>query len=248
MFPEFLACDVTFGVTKERRNLFLIAGVDGNKKVFTCFHCFMPSKQAKAFHWALQVAARHLLTDNILSFNQCIACDQEQAMFDPLRMMMKHQDCLRRSHNRLDKYHLLTKEWKNTVEGKVNGDEAKAILSILKEKISHLFDYPETVQELTLVVNNYNKYYQTIKSELNSDHVCESIEEVFLRIYTNLEYVAHCHFKTVGTLGFKGDSIVEASNSGYKHGSLAVSTSMKIHTSSSVQLKIGEHQNLKKHK
>ena len=39
MFPEFLACDVTFGVTKERRNLFLIAGVDANKKVFTCFHC-----------------------------------------------------------------------------------------------------------------------------------------------------------------------------------------------------------------
>ena len=39
IFPEFLACDVTFGVTKERRNLFLISGVDANNKVFTCFHC-----------------------------------------------------------------------------------------------------------------------------------------------------------------------------------------------------------------
>ena len=27
MFPEFLACNVTFGVTKEQINLFLIAGI-----------------------------------------------------------------------------------------------------------------------------------------------------------------------------------------------------------------------------
>ena len=71
-------------------------------------------------------------------------------MYQPLRMMMTHKDCLKQSHNRLDKYHLLTKEWKNTVEGKVNDDEAKAILSILKDKISHLFDYPDIVNELNL--------------------------------------------------------------------------------------------------
>ena len=76
MFPEFLACDVTFGVTKERRNLFIIAGVDANNKILTCFHCFMPSKQDCAYHWALQVAARNVLTNNILSLNQYIACDQ----------------------------------------------------------------------------------------------------------------------------------------------------------------------------
>ena len=88
MFPEFLSCNVTFGVTKERRNLFLIAGVDANNKVFTCFHCFMPSKQARAYHWVLRVAARHLLTDNVLSLNQCFACDQEYSMYQALRQMM----------------------------------------------------------------------------------------------------------------------------------------------------------------
>ena len=30
MFPEFLPCDVTFGVNKEQRNLFLVVGVDGS--------------------------------------------------------------------------------------------------------------------------------------------------------------------------------------------------------------------------
>ena len=44
IFPDFLACDVTFGVTKERRNLFLLAGVDGSNNVFTCSHCYMPPK------------------------------------------------------------------------------------------------------------------------------------------------------------------------------------------------------------
>ena len=36
-FPEFWACDATFGVTKEQRNLFLIASIDGNNKVLTIF-------------------------------------------------------------------------------------------------------------------------------------------------------------------------------------------------------------------
>ena len=36
-FPEFWACETAFGVTKEQRNLFLVAGIDGNNKVFTIF-------------------------------------------------------------------------------------------------------------------------------------------------------------------------------------------------------------------
>ena len=35
MYPEFLACDTTFGVTKEQRNLFLFAGIDGNNNKFS---------------------------------------------------------------------------------------------------------------------------------------------------------------------------------------------------------------------
>ena len=50
------------------------------------------------------------------------------------------------------------------------------------------------------------------------------------------------------TFDYKGDSIVEADNSGLKIGSLSVSTSMKMHTSSGTQLKIGENQTMKKHK
>ena len=36
-FPKYWAFDTTFGVTKEQRNLFLVAGIDGNNKVFNIF-------------------------------------------------------------------------------------------------------------------------------------------------------------------------------------------------------------------
>ena len=139
MFPEFLSCDVTFGVTKEQRNLFLFAGIDGNNKVFTCFHCYMPSKEARAFNWALRSALVQLLSSSILHLNQCVACDQELAMYQPLRAMMaESQSSLSKSCNRLDKYHLLTKEWLDNVQCKVDkkDTDAKAILKVLKDKLS----------------------------------------------------------------------------------------------------------------
>ena len=97
--PEFLGSNVTFGVTKERRNVFLISGTDANNKVFACFHCFMPSKQARAYHWALRVATRHLLTDNVLSLNHRIACDQKLTMYQPLREMILNSDYIIKSCN-----------------------------------------------------------------------------------------------------------------------------------------------------
>ena len=89
------------------------------------------------------------------------------------------------------------------VECKVNSKEAYAILATLKHKISDLFDYPETVKELTMSVNGYPAYYNSVKDDLNSGLACESIEEVFLKIENNFQYVAHCYFKDVCTFDFK---------------------------------------------
>ena len=109
MFPEFLAVDMTFGVNREQRNLLLIAGIDGHNNVFTAFHCFMPSKQTCAYAWALKEAARHLLTEQVLVHNKCFACDQEQALYMPLREMMSSTNYLAKSHHRLDQFHLFKK-------------------------------------------------------------------------------------------------------------------------------------------
>ena len=37
MYPDFLACKTTFGVTKEQRCLFIFTGTDRNSKGFTSF-------------------------------------------------------------------------------------------------------------------------------------------------------------------------------------------------------------------
>ena len=81
MLPDFLACGVTFGVNKEQRNMFLIVGVDGNNKVFTVFHCFLSSKQMRIYSWVLNVATRHLLTDNVLELNSYVVCDGELVIY-----------------------------------------------------------------------------------------------------------------------------------------------------------------------
>ena len=41
IFPEYIACDTKFGVTKEQRNLFVVNSIDGHNKVFTVMRCFM---------------------------------------------------------------------------------------------------------------------------------------------------------------------------------------------------------------
>jgi hypothetical protein len=49
MFPEIPGVDVTFSVNKERGDLFLAAGMNGNKNLFTAFRCLIPSKQQQTY-------------------------------------------------------------------------------------------------------------------------------------------------------------------------------------------------------
>ena len=50
LFPEYMACDTTFGVTKEQKNLFVVDVINGHNKMFTVKRCFLPSKETKAYH------------------------------------------------------------------------------------------------------------------------------------------------------------------------------------------------------
>ena len=68
-FPEIWDSDTTFGITKEQRDLFLIAGTDGNNKVFTIFRDFMLSKEARAYNWVLRIASKNLVGELALSLN-----------------------------------------------------------------------------------------------------------------------------------------------------------------------------------
>lgn len=48
-YPEYIACDVTFGLNRNQRNVALLAVVDGEMKVSTVLRALMPSKQQSCF-------------------------------------------------------------------------------------------------------------------------------------------------------------------------------------------------------
>lgn len=113
MFPEFLAMDVTFGVNKQRREEFVVAGIDGNMKVFTAFRCFMPSKQHRAYRWVINVALPFLLSDTALEYTNLVASDNEDGIVLSIDELIKDDKSKSFSHakHRLDFYHIFLQDW-----------------------------------------------------------------------------------------------------------------------------------------
>ena len=108
--PQFLACDVTFGVNKQKGDLFLFAGIDGRKKAFTAFRCFIPSKQEQAYTWIINEALSHILTPQILKLNQCLPCDQEFSLNLSVNSAIGlNKESFKFSRLRLDCYHSFNK-------------------------------------------------------------------------------------------------------------------------------------------
>lgn len=125
MFPEVFSADVTFGICKEQRNLFRICGVDGNLKVFNAMNCFMPSKQFRAYDWAINIAFPKLVGVQSCRFNSLFTSDQEMALVLSIRKFVNdRKDKLGESSiycsapnscHRFDMFHIFTKEWKSKV-------------------------------------------------------------------------------------------------------------------------------------
>ena len=81
MFPEYMACDTIFGVTREQSNLFVVAGINRHNTFVIAIRCFVSSKETKAYLWAMITSLRHLVLDKILSLKQCIIFDQELTIY-----------------------------------------------------------------------------------------------------------------------------------------------------------------------
>lgn len=83
-FPEIMTFDVTEKTNIEKRGLFLGVGQDGNGKIFTNLHCFMPNAQASSFNWIYREAIPYLWGTDAVRFNQVIITDGEEALYLPL--------------------------------------------------------------------------------------------------------------------------------------------------------------------
>ena len=115
MFPEYIAIDGTFGMNIQKRSLLTVSGYDSSKKTFIGFRCFMPSKQKKAYRWAIG-KAMPFLAGNAMRFNQVITCDMEQAMVDAINESINDKtSLLTRSKLRSDFYHVFEQKWNERV-------------------------------------------------------------------------------------------------------------------------------------
>ena len=229
MNPYFLAGDMTFSVNREQRNLYVIGGIDSSNSMFTGLHCFMPSKQTKAYDWVFGTALPHLWTTEVCKRIQCISTDQEQCEFDPIRTLMKPSGMLCKAKHRLDMYHLLSKPWCQDIQPAVLNEEGKKILSQLNAMLQQIFTYCENDLEVAAIWTHFDKLFEEHRNLLGD--TVNRINEVVMSMKKNIDYIAYHKFMFYTTMGFLGSSIIEAYNAVIKLSSISVSTSMTINTS-----------------
>ena len=247
MYPEFLAGDITFGVNRERRELLLLAGIDGRHRIFTAFRCFIPSKQEQAYTWIFKEAIPHLLTNNVLKYNSCMASDNEAALVNAENSsILSNKESFKFSKLRLDCYHAFTQTWlKESINSPTYDSEAKEALDTMYKWILTWFKKIETEVELDLSIEQFHTYFSS-KQQFLTDVTIEAITKLLVSLINKKIKLFHLYFKDVITFDFIGDTIVESANNWLlKEGALGVSSKMSICTSGLTQLKAAREKNLK---
>ena len=115
MFPEFIAFDVTSQTNKEKRDLFLAAGLDGNNKTFVPFHCFMPSGSQWVYKWIYDYAIPLLLGKSFTNRNKLALTDGDFCEYVPLEESISTTECWNNSTHGLCEYHFLFQAWMKDV-------------------------------------------------------------------------------------------------------------------------------------
>ena len=235
--PEFLGVDVTFGVNRERRELLLVAGIDGRNRTFTSFRCFIPSKQQQAYTWIMNEAIEHILSPQTLKFNQCITCDQELTLNNSINSSISSsKDSFSFSKMRLDCFHFFNKVWTETVTMKARSTIISSNhLYIMKKWILTWFKYIESEEEFNISYKMFVEYLNAHSNDIG-DVATESVNDLLSKIIGKKEYLLHYFFLDVTTFDFVGDSIVEAANYSLKNGPCAVNSKMDLCTSGHKQL------------
>ena len=124
------------------------------------------------------------------------------------------------------------------------------MVRILKLKMTQIFDYVETFDEMWITISDYESYYKLVKDKIKSEPVCVAIDDIILSISNQLKYISHSYFKDVTTFDYLGDSIVEGTNSSIKNKKslLRVSTNITINTLASIQVEISKEQSIKRNR
>lgn len=227
MFPEFLCMDLTFGTNKERRPLFMLAGVDGYNRSFTCFRAFLPSKEARALRWVILKALPTLMGTDILKHVSVIATDQEDSLAQSISAA-KNLGILPHVKQRQDYFHLFVQPFKDAVRNDTD------VTDTIFKWVRTFFDKIESEAEFKESTCLLFDFLRAHESDLGA--TLSPIIEIIERVITNIEDCGHHFFLKHSTYGFKGDTPVEALNTALKYGAIAVDARMGVDVSGMKQM------------
>ncbi len=83
-FGYFVTFDCTEKTNKEKRSLFIGTGQDGNGKLFSALHCYMPNAQQSSFQWIYEIAIPHLWGSQIVKKVNVVITDGERNLYSPI--------------------------------------------------------------------------------------------------------------------------------------------------------------------
>jgi len=238
MFPEFIAADLTFGINRQRRPLFVMTGVDGDNKAFTGLRCFMPSKSKEAYQWVLHDALPFLVGQSTADRICCISTDCEEALSLAIQYSMQLDGGLPKSlKHRLDFYHVFVQKWNQKCTAPTDcSDSCRfAMKTIQRWVYSWVYDI-ETEEEFMDSLRLYEKYFQSL-SDVLTDHLKREIKICVDRVISNIDKIGNHFFTRTVTLGFVGSSIVEGTNPGIKGGIFGTKGTMNLDHAGSQMIK-----------
>ena len=216
-FPEFLACDTTFGVNKERRNLFVVSLVDGNNKQSNVMKVFMPSKKMIAYSWSICMALPFIIGPKYSKLISCIATDGEHALIQAVDIA-KNSEHFNNPKHRLDYYHTFIQEWEKTTFGCTRYDiEVRDILNNIRDWMKTWYMNLESIDEYKQSRKLFNEYYNPKKEKIG-DHFSTGIDIIIKNFEAKINKLANWEFKFCTDFGFKGSSIAEVGNVSIKKG------------------------------
>ena len=247
MFPEMIGIDITFGVNKQRRELLVAAGIDGDKKVFTAFRCFIPSKQENTYTWILNEAMSYLLTPKVLMFNACISSDQERALNSAIETSINSPGiAFKNSKLRLDCFHFFRKVWMEKVQTVAIDDyKSNNVIEGLYSWIMSWFKTIESSYEYELSFEKFNLYLEEVKDIIGISSMTQIIL-ISRKIYQSRRYLLNHFFLSTTNFDFLGDSFVEGANHSIKNGPLGVNSKMDISSSGITQVQAANQQGMKR--
>jgi hypothetical protein len=231
MYPEVFFMDVTAETNNEGRGLFLVAGKDGNNSGFTAARIFLPSEQMWVFQWIFDYALPTLFSPSVIQANHLCVTDGDKQVYHPLNQLQLRKEIWRGNHQ-LCEFHLLVIAWRKKVLPFVLDDApTEAIAVTAYQWIQTWFWNIESEAEFKMSLDDFYAFLDRSRTEANTA-MLTAIRNFVLQSLLPLQYQwLRCHFLYKRSLDAKANSVVESQNSSLKHGTVKVSSSLGIETS-----------------